>query len=141
MKKLEGMKVLELSPYPVNFPTAEQAIEAQEILALRAQGLETQKKESTVTCSTCQSKQRVIDSTHITNHWYESAHGVTDGDMHHVKAGWDKFICNGCGEHKRLPHDWNSGEKHKEKRGTGAYFKERKHMVESSGRLLDKAPY
>jgi hypothetical protein len=129
------MPIITIPEYPKNMPTAEHEQKALNILELRKQALIKQKENTILTCPCCNNQQLVKETTHITNLWYEEPYGCTGGAEYHDSEGEDQFICIKCGEHTRLPEDWNS-KKGKFSSGHGKYFKERKDKFE--GRLSNR---
>jgi hypothetical protein len=102
------MPIITTPDLPAYTPSVEQEQEAFRIIELRKAGLVAQIKSTVLTCSHCNHQQRVDETTHITNLWYEDAYGCTGGAEYHDIAGRDEFACNHCDKHTRLPPDWNS---------------------------------
>lgn len=97
---------------PVSKPPSEMEIQqANAILQRHADAVQEQHALAVITCPSCQNTQLVKDSTHVTDHWYESPYGCTGGDNWLTNYGSDKFICNQCNSAHTLPPEWNSDSK------------------------------
>lgn len=94
---------------PVSKPPSAMEIEkAKAVLQRHADAIEEQHKLAVITCPSCKNEQLVKDTTHVTDHWYESPYGCTGGDNWLTNYGSDRFVCNACNAMHILPPEWNS---------------------------------